>query len=93
MLSGLRHHRTEEFLSEIDVPALILAGRRDWFTPPSVQERMAALIPGSEILWFEEAGHLLPVEAAAEIPAAIVDFLSRRVVGARPRSPRNVPAG
>lgn len=90
MLSGLRRHHTEEFLPEIAVPTLILAGRRDWFTPASVQQRMADLIPGSELVWFDDAGHLLPIEAPDKVAGAIVDFLARRVDDA-PRKRRPAP--
>jgi pimeloyl-ACP methyl ester carboxylesterase len=93
MMSGLRRHHTAEFLPEIAVPTLILAGRLDRFTPPSVQQRMADLIPGSELVWFEDAGHLLPIEASAEVAAAIVDFLGRRVTGPAPGRRGNAPAG
>jgi pimeloyl-ACP methyl ester carboxylesterase len=77
MMSGLRAHHTAEFLPEITQPTLVLAGRRDLFTPPSVQQRMADLIPAAEIVWFEEGGHLLPVEEPDGIIAAMVDFLAR----------------
>ena len=80
MMSGLRRHRTAEFLPEIAVPTLVLAGRLDRFTPASVQQRMADLIPDSELVWFDDAGHLLPIEAPDEVAAAIVDFLARRVI-------------
>ena len=61
------------------VPVLVLAGRRDLFTPPSVQDKMAALIPGNEIVWFEESGHMLPIEEPAGIVEAMSDFFARRV--------------
>lgn len=88
MMSGLRRHRTAEFLPEIAVPTLVLAGRHDFFTPPSVQQRMADLIPDSELVWFEEAGHLLPIEAPEGIARAIVDFLARRITTPRRGSRR-----
>lgn len=79
MMSGLRSHSTADLLPEVHAPTLILAGRRDLFTPPSVQERMAALIPDSEVVWFEDAGHMLPVEEPEGIVQAIVEFVERRV--------------
>ena len=79
MMSGLRRHHTAEFLPQIACPTLVLGGRLDRFTPPSVQQRMADLVPGSELVWFDDAGHLLPIEAPAAVAAAIVDFLDRRV--------------
>ena len=90
MMSGLRRHRTAEFLPQIAVPTLVLAGRRDHFTPASVQQRMADLIPDSELIWFDDAGHLLPIEAPDEVAAAIVDFLARRVI-TPPRSAVRAP--
>ena len=79
MMSGLRGHATAEFLPSITTPTLVLAGRRDLFTPPSVQQRMADLIPDAEIAWFEEGGHLLPIEEPDGVAEAMIDFLARRV--------------
>ena len=79
MMSGLRAHSTADFLPKITAPTLVLAGRRDLFTPPSVQQRMADLVPDSEIVWFEDGGHMLPVEEPEGIVAAMDDFLARRV--------------
>ena len=89
MLSSLRDHRTAEFLPEITAPTLVLAGRHDLFTPPRVAEQMARVVPGAEIVWFEHAGHLLPVEEADEA-ARGAPSLSRRACGRprRVRSPR-----
>jgi pimeloyl-ACP methyl ester carboxylesterase len=79
MMSELRKHATADFLPTIIAPVLVLAGRRDLFTPPSVQQRMADLIPDSEIVWFEEGGHMLPIEEPEGIVAAMSEFLARRV--------------
>jgi pimeloyl-ACP methyl ester carboxylesterase len=79
MMSALRGHSTIADLPNIKAPTLILAGRRDLFTPPSVQEKMAELIPDAEIVWFEEGGHLLPVEEPEGIISAMTEFLARRL--------------
>jgi len=79
MMSEQRKHATADFLPQIAAPTLILAGRRDLFTPPSVQEKMAELITESEIMWFEEGGHMLPIEEPEGIVTAMRDFFSRRV--------------
>ena len=92
MMSELRRHQMAGFLPSITAPVLVLAGRKDLFTPPSVQQQMADLIPDSEIVWFEEAGHMLPIEEPDEVADAIVDFLDaawrpgRRTVVGRVRS-------
>lgn len=84
MMSSLRRHSTAALLPTADVPVLVLAGRRDLFTPPSVQEKMAATIPDAEIVWFEDSGHMLPVEEPEGIVAALLDFLDRRIDHATP---------
>jgi pimeloyl-ACP methyl ester carboxylesterase len=84
MMGEQRTHVTADFLPTIQVPTLILAGRKDLFTPPSVQEKMAELIPESEIVWFAEGGHMLPIEEPEGIVEAMRDFMSRRVDTATP---------
>jgi pimeloyl-ACP methyl ester carboxylesterase len=79
MMSQLRNHSTVDFLPTITAPTLILAGRHDLFTPPSVQEKMTELVPDSEIVWFEEGGHMLPIEEPEGIVDAMREFLVRRV--------------
>jgi len=80
MFSSLRAHRTAAFLSTIAAPTLVLAGRRDLITPPSVPEHMANAVPGAEIVWFEHAGHLLPVEEPDGAAHALLHFLAERVI-------------
>lgn len=79
MMSALRGHSTAADLPNITAPTLICAGRRDLFTPPSVQEKMAELIPNAEIVWFTDGGHMLPVEEPEGIVAAMTEFLARRL--------------
>jgi proline iminopeptidase len=49
-------------LGEIAVATLVLGGRHDWVTPFGESELIAAGIPGSELVIFEESGHLPFVE-------------------------------
>jgi len=84
MMGEQRKHLTGDFLPTVKAPTLILAGRKDLFTPPSVQEKMAELIPESEIVWFEEGGHMLPIEEPEGIVEAMRDFMGRRVDTATP---------
>src|SRR6266480_585100 len=86
MMGEQRKHVTADFLPTITAPTLVLAGRHDLFTPPSVQQKMADLIPHSEIVWFDEGGHMLPIEEPEGIVAALRDFMDRRVDVAKPAS-------
>ena len=79
IMSEMRNHSAADVLPDVQVPVLILAGRKDLFTPQSVQERMHSMLPDSELVWFEEGGHLLPVEEATGIVGAVNDFLARRI--------------
>jgi pimeloyl-ACP methyl ester carboxylesterase len=79
IMSGMRGHSAADVLPTVTVPVLILAGRKDLFTPMSVQQRMHDLLRESELVVFEDGGHLLPVEEAAGIVEATNDFLARRI--------------
>jgi pimeloyl-ACP methyl ester carboxylesterase len=78
MIGGFRNHHAVEVLPGVTAPTLIFAGGKDLFAPPSVQRRMHELIPESEIVWFDEGGHMLPAEEPDSIAAGIVEFLVRR---------------
>jgi pimeloyl-ACP methyl ester carboxylesterase len=39
---------------------------------------MHELIPESELVWFEEGGHMLPAEEPEAIAAGMLEFLARR---------------
>jgi pimeloyl-ACP methyl ester carboxylesterase len=78
MIGGFRNHHAVEVLPGVTAPTLIFAGGKDLFAPPSVQRHMHELIPASEIMWFDEGGHMLPAEEPDSIAAGIVEFLVRR---------------
>jgi pimeloyl-ACP methyl ester carboxylesterase len=84
MISSLRAHETASFLGQITAPTLVLAGSRDLFTPPRVPKQMASAIPDAEIVWFEQAGHLLPVEESDGAAHALLQFLEQRVIHDEP---------
>lgn len=76
MLAAAGRHSADEWLGEIDVPALVVAGGRDGFTPPARSREMAASIPGATLLEVPDGSHTAPIERPAEIDAAIVSFAS-----------------
>jgi pimeloyl-ACP methyl ester carboxylesterase len=49
----------ESGLGALSVPVRVLAGRRDRVIPSAVVEKLSAQIPGVEITWVPDAGHLL----------------------------------
>ena len=68
----------------ITAPTLILWGDRDAFLPRSDQEALAAAVPGSRLVVYEGAGHVLHWEEPERVATDVVAFATRRDV--RPRA-------
>jgi haloalkane dehalogenase len=66
-------------LAQLGVPTLILWGANDRFTTVRNAERFHDEIPDSELVVFEDAGHFIWEDEPERAPAALVDFLERRV--------------
>ncbi|HVZ80891.1 MAG TPA: alpha/beta hydrolase [bacterium] len=64
-----------EFLTSLQVPTLILAGAEDTLIPPAEAHRMKELIPNSQLVTIEKAGHLLPLEAPRIFQSSIESFV------------------
>ncbi|NUS14387.1 MAG: alpha/beta fold hydrolase [Streptomyces sp.] len=69
-------------LPSIAVPALVVVGRDDVFTPVSDAEFMHRRIPGASLAVVEGAGHLPNLERPAAFNAALAGLLAR-VAGTR----------
>lgn len=63
-------------VARIAVPTLILAGTADALTPAKYAEYLHAHIPQSKLVILEGAGHMLAMERADEVAAAIRSFLA-----------------
>jgi pimeloyl-ACP methyl ester carboxylesterase len=64
-------------LPSINVPALIVVGSEDFFTPLPVAKIMSDLIPGAELVPIEGAGHLPNMEKPEAFNHALRSFLIR----------------
>jgi pimeloyl-ACP methyl ester carboxylesterase len=64
--------RWRERLPDIEVPTLVVHGRRDPFFPVGNGEAIARAIPGARILMLEHAATMIPDVAAGEIAAAML---------------------
>ncbi|MCK7614849.1 alpha/beta fold hydrolase [Roseibium sediminicola] len=64
-------------LTRIPCPTLVLCGRHDVLTPPSLHEDMARRIPGAELVILEESGHLTPIEEPDKVTASLRALLRR----------------
>lgn len=65
----------EDELRQIVAPTLIIVGEEDTATPPEDAERLATLIPRSQLVRIPAAGHSSTVEQPTFVNAAIGGFL------------------
>jgi pimeloyl-ACP methyl ester carboxylesterase len=77
MLRSAGEQTAEEWLSEIDVPVLVVAGEKDTFTPASLSEHMVSAMPKGELLMVQGGSHVAPIEQPELIDGRIKDFLKR----------------
>lgn len=61
--------------SGLRLPTLVIAGSDDGATPPDLVRELADLIPGADYHLIRGAGHLPPVDRAAEFAAKLTGFL------------------
>jgi len=77
--TNLPSYDVRDKLSQVSCPVLITVGRHDWITPVEASEEMAALIPGAELVIFENSGHS-PLHEERELwENTVRDFLDRAV--------------
>jgi pimeloyl-ACP methyl ester carboxylesterase len=69
------------YLKTIACPVLLVAGRRDSWSPVAQHEEIAAAVQDAELVVIENAGHFAPVERPHEVVSAITDWLARRFGG------------
>lgn len=67
--------------SELQLPAMAIAGSVDGATPPELVSATAALIPNAKFHVIEGAGHLPCVEAPEQYAVLLTDFLRIHAVG------------
>lgn len=63
------------FLSQINVPTLIIAGADDTVMPPTESEKLATAIKGARLEKIANAGHLVAFEKADEFNRVLLDWL------------------
>ncbi len=77
MLRAAGDHSAEEWLGDVNVPVLVVAGEMDTFTPASLSEWMAERIPSSELLMVEGGSHVAPIEQPELMRERIRAFIER----------------
>jgi pimeloyl-ACP methyl ester carboxylesterase len=66
----------QKTLAAVRVPTLIVVGALDVYTPLPDAELISKLVPGSELVVVDDAGHLPGLESPAVVNAALLTFLS-----------------
>ncbi len=81
MLRGAGDHSAEDYLADIRVPVLIVAGEKDTFTPASLSSYMAERIPGAKLALIGSGSHVAPIEQPDLVFSHVRAFLES-VLGA-----------
>jgi 3-oxoadipate enol-lactonase len=68
-------HETLDRLPSISCPTLVVSGAEDLVTRPAYNQRVAAAIPGAQIVEIARGGHLAFLEHPEEMNAALDGFL------------------
>jgi len=79
MLRSAGEHSAVDLLPQVDVPALVIAGDRDSFTPPRYAEEMAAAMPQAELLMVQGGTHVAALERVELVGQRVEKFLRERV--------------
>lgn len=66
----------QKLYPSIGIPVTVCWGEEDTWIPVAKAHELASLIPGARLRLIPGAGHLVPLDAPAQLVAALVDFLS-----------------
>jgi pimeloyl-ACP methyl ester carboxylesterase len=69
-------HDTADRLGAIEQPTLVLCGRRDRLTPPSLHRELADEIPNAHLVTIGYGGHLVMAESAEQFNHIVLQFLA-----------------
>jgi pimeloyl-ACP methyl ester carboxylesterase len=79
MLRAAGEYSADDFLPMVDVPALVVAGKADTFTPYTLAERMAEALPRAELTMVATGTHVAPLEQRDVVGKRLVQFLTERI--------------
>ncbi len=72
-----RNFATRERLAALHMPTLILVGAHDHLVPPEHAELFHRAIAGSELVRFDDSGHMPQLERSEQSATAVQEFLYR----------------
>jgi len=68
-------HDTLDRLGEIRQPTLVICGRRDRLTPPTLHRELADHLPNARLVVLQHGAHLVMMEAAERFNQVVLQFL------------------
>jgi pimeloyl-ACP methyl ester carboxylesterase len=71
------HNRFPALSALRGVPVLVLVGTRDYLTPVTHSEEILRHVPDAELLKIDNSGHVVMLEKADEVNAAVIPFLDK----------------
>jgi pimeloyl-ACP methyl ester carboxylesterase len=71
------HNRFPALSALRGVPVLVLVGTRDYLTPVTHSEEILRHLPEAELVKIDNSGHVVMLEKADEVNAALAPFLDR----------------
>ncbi|AKT36229.1 uncharacterized protein CMC5_003430 [Chondromyces crocatus] len=80
MLRSAGDSDASDLLPQLDIPALVIGGDRDSFTPSRRAEEMAAALPRGELLMAQGGTHVVPLERKEMVRERVERFLRERVL-------------
>ena len=80
MAGEMQRHTAVKWLDKVDVPTLIMAGEKDYFTPYHLSVQMRDRIPGAELLTIPHGSHAAIIEQPELINLRLEKFLRERIM-------------
>jgi pimeloyl-ACP methyl ester carboxylesterase len=71
------HNRFPALSALRGVPVLVLVGTKDYLTPVTHSEEILKHLPEAELVKIDNSGHVVMLEKADEVNAALIPFLER----------------
>jgi pimeloyl-ACP methyl ester carboxylesterase len=82
-LAALGAHDVSDELGAIEAPTLVVHGRDDVLIPCADAQLLASMIPGAELIVFDDTGHMPMVERPVPFDDALLGFAERVASGSR----------
>lgn len=77
LLKASGRHDSSDHLEHVRVPALVVGGHLDSFTPIALSEKLASALPSARLVVLPDTTHLLPLEAPRVLARLIEEFATR----------------